>query len=89
MIEVSLLCHEPETKNFHAEASVLEHEGWTPSLHRIEIYNPMTCHSATFIRASVTKDNEGDVNFWTYRPHPQSVAQFPKLRNYTLTIWND
>lgn len=39
--------------------------------------------------SSIDRDGEGDILCWNMRPTVESIRQYPKLKGYSITVFND
>lgn len=84
----NILTHDPGTLGLHTEVSTLEGNGGKLEKF-LQFHSAKTGQVAEFQYADISKDREGDVLFWTYRPTAMCLQKNPRLVGYTLTIWND
>jgi hypothetical protein len=78
-----------EDREFATESSTLD-IGAAQSLPRmIAIESDKTKSVAHFTYSGVTRDEEGDVQFWTYYPTVETVRKNPGLNAHKLIVFND
>jgi len=81
-------------KTFTSEASDLDNR------HLQQIYNDAcdvgfamksdkTGEVVTYVMNSVKKDEEGDVEYWTYHPALESQRKIPSCRDTMVMVFND
>ncbi len=83
---VNRFSHDADEKYFTAEASDLE-GGPSPTITLVSAGG----NEATFARVGVERDGSPDdeIVAWTYKPSAESVERNPRLKGYSLTIFND
>lgn len=88
-LSVRMFGHNSQYKSFSAEASDLG--GYFDSdTRRITLVSDFNTEADFDFRRCVRSDDiDNEIQCWEYLPTAESVAANPRLKDYTLTVFND
>lgn len=88
-VMVGRFTHSSKNKSFTAEASDFNEENLV-GRPTITLVSDMGTTAEFFHNKIVrTEDEDNEILYWEYKPTSESVAANPRLKDYTLTIFND
>lgn len=94
-----LFSYNASTQMFTAEASELDHVAqdgnWMDRIYNdaadagFTMVSDRTGERVVFVHTEVTRNDDGDIESWDFKPTSESLRKFPHLKDCVLVVFND